>query len=112
MVEEVNGVSVLAAVVEGVDAKRLRDLLDQLKGQLKTAVILLAAVENDRVSLVSGVTSDLIKRFHAGKLMQFVSEQLGGKGGGRPDMAQGGATDATHLDMALKSVKSWVKEQG
>ena len=112
MVEEVNGVSVLAAVVEGVDAKRLRDLLDQLKGQLKTAVILLAAVQDDRVSLISGVTSDLTKRFHAGKLMQFVSEQLGGKGGGRPDMAQGGGTDASRLDMALKSVKSWVKEQG
>ncbi|MCW8946619.1 MAG: alanine--tRNA ligase [Sedimenticola thiotaurini] len=106
---EVAGVKVLAAKLDGVDPKSLRDTMDQLKNKLGSAVILLAAVTGDKVSLVAGVTKDQIPALKAGDLVKFVAEQVGGKGGGRPDMAQAGGNDPTALPAALASVEGWVK---
>ncbi len=108
---DVGGVKVLALNLEGADAKSLRDTADQFKNKLGTAVVLLAAVEDDKVSLVAGVTQDITAKVKAGDLMRVVAEQLGGKGGGRPDMAQGGGSDLAKLDQALASVLPWVKNQ-
>ena len=105
---DVKGVKVLSALLPGADAKTLRDTMDKLKDKLKTAVIVLAAVEGDKVQLAAGVTSDTIGKVKAGELVNFVAQQVGGKGGGKPDMAMAGGTDATHLDAALDSVRSWV----
>jgi alanyl-tRNA synthetase len=109
--EEVKGIKVLAAKLDGVDAKALRDTLDQIKNKLKSAVIILAVTEGDKVSLIAGVTSDLTARIKAGELLNHVATQIGGKGGGRPDMAQGGGTDPAALPGALASVKKWVEER-
>ncbi len=109
--EEINGVKLLAAKLEGVDPKSLRDTLDQLKNKLGSAVILLATADGDKVSLVAGVTKDLTGRFKAGELIKHVAGQIGGKGGGRPDMAQGGGTQPEALPAALNSVKGWLEEQ-
>ncbi|MEM1111052.1 MAG: alanine--tRNA ligase [Pseudomonadota bacterium] len=106
---EVAGVKVLAAVVEGADAKSLRDTMDQVKNKLGSAVVLLAAVDGDKVPLVAGVTKDLTDRVKAGDLMKEFAGRLGGKGGGRPDMAQGGGSDAAGLPEALKAVPGWVE---
>ncbi len=108
---EVNGIKVLSLRLEGVDAKLLRDSVDQLKNKLGTAVVILAVVDDGKVSLVSGVTKDATTRVKAGDLMRFVAEQVGGKGGGRPDMAQGGGTDESALEGALASVVPWVTEK-
>jgi len=108
---EVKGVKVLSALLAGADAKTLRDTMDKLKDKLKTAVIVLAAVEGDKVQLAAGVTSDTIGKVKAGELVNFVAQQVGGKGGGKPDMAMAGGTDATHLDAALDSVRAWVTER-
>jgi alanyl-tRNA synthetase len=108
---EVKGVKVLAALLPGADAKTLRDTMDKLKDKLKTAVVVLAAVEGDKVQLAAGVTSDTIGKVKAGELVNFVAQQVGGKGGGKPDMAMAGGTDATHLDAALNSVRAWVTER-
>jgi alanyl-tRNA synthetase len=108
---EVKGVKVLSALLPGADAKTLRDTMDKLKDKLKTAVIVLAAVEGDKVQLAAGVTSDTIGKVKAGELVNFVAQQVGGKGGGKPDMAMAGGTDATHLDAALESVRAWVAER-
>ncbi len=108
---EIAGVKVLATQLEGADAKSLRDSVDQLKNKLGTAVVMLAAVEGDKVSLVAGVTQDVTDRLKAGELMRHVATQVGGKGGGRPDMAQGGGTDVAALDAALASVSTWVQAQ-
>jgi alanyl-tRNA synthetase len=108
---DVKGVKVLAAKLDGVDAKTLRDTLDQLKGKLKSGAIVLAASEGDKVSLIAGVTQDLIARVKAGELVNFVASQVGGKGGGRPDMAQAGGTNAAGLPKALESVRGWVEER-
>ena len=108
---EVKGVKVLAALLPGADAKTLRDTMDKLKDKLKTAVVVLAAVEGDKVQLAAGVTSDTIGKVKAGELVNFVAQQVGGKGGGKPDMAMAGGTDATHLDAALESVRAWVTER-
>ena len=108
---EVKGVKVLSALLPGADAKTLRDTMDKLKDKLKTAVIVLAAVEGDKVQLAAGVTSDTIGKVKAGELVNFVAQQVGGKGGGKPDMAMAGGTDATHLDAALESVRAWVTER-
>jgi len=105
---DVAGVKVLAANVEGADAKSLRDTLDQCKNKLGSGVILLAAVTDDKVALAAGVTSDLTGRVKAGDLMREMAQRLGGKGGGRPDMAQGGGTDVAALPEVLKSVPGWV----
>ena len=108
---DVKGVKVLAAQLEGADVKTLRDTLDQLKSKLKTGAIVLAASEGERVSLIAGVTADLIAKVKAGELVNHVAQQVGGKGGGRPDMAQAGGTDAKALPKALASVQDWVAER-
>ena len=108
---DVAGTKVLAAQLDGTDAKSLRDTLDQLKNKLGTAVILLAAVDGDKVSLVAGVTKDRIGQVKAGDLVKTVAERIGGKGGGRPDMAQGGGSDPAALPQALAAVESWVRER-
>jgi alanyl-tRNA synthetase len=108
---DVKGVKVLAAKLEGADAKTLRDTLDQLKNKLKSGAIVLAAADGDKVSLIAGVTQDLIARVKAGELVNFVATQVGGKGGGRPDMAQAGGTNAAALPAALDSVKDWVGQR-
>jgi len=105
---DVNGVNVLAAKLEGVDARTLRETLDQLKNKLKSGVVVLAVVDGDKVSLAAGVTSDLTGRFKAGELVNHVAQQVGGKGGGKPDMAMAGGTDAAALPAALASVRDWV----
>jgi len=107
---DIAGVRLLVANLEGGDSKALRDTLDQLKNKLGSAVILLATAEDDKVSLIAGVTKDLTARFKAGDLIKHVAEQVGGKGGGRPDMAQGGGTDPCALPAALASVVAWVEE--
>ena len=107
--QDVNGMKVLAAQLEGADAAVLRETLDKLKDKLKTAVILLAAVNDGKVSLIAGVTADATAKVKAGELVNFVAQQVGGKGGGRPDMAQAGGTQPEHLPAALGSVAGWVK---
>lgn len=109
--QEVAGIKVLVLNLEGADSKSLRDSVDQFKNKLGTSVVLLAAVEDGKVVLVAGVTQDATSKIKAGDLMRFVAEQLGGKGGGRPDMAQGGGTEVAALDAALESVLPWVKSQ-
>ena len=106
---EVNGVKVLAAALEGADVKTLRVTLDKLKDKLKSAAIVLAAVEDGKVSLIAGVTPDLIAKVKAGDLVNFVAQQVGGKGGGRPDMAQAGGTRPENLAQALAAVVGWVE---
>ncbi len=108
---DVNGIKVLAALLPGADAKGLRDTLDKLKDKLKTAAIVLAAVEGGKVQLAAGVTADSIGKLKAGELVNFVAQQVGGKGGGKPDMAMAGGTDASGLDAALASVRGWVAER-
>ncbi|MBS4097477.1 MAG: alanine--tRNA ligase [Sulfuricella sp.] len=104
-----NGVKVLAAPLEGADVKTLRETLDKLKDKLKSAAVVLAAVEGDKVSLIAGVTADLTAKVKAGELVNFVAQQVGGKGGGRPDMAQAGGTQPENLGVALAGVAEWVK---
>jgi alanyl-tRNA synthetase len=109
---DVKGVKVLAARLEGADVKTLRDTLDQLKSKLKSGAIVLAAADGDnKVSLIAGVTQDLINRVKAGELVNYVATQVGGKGGGRADMAQAGGTDSKALPKALASVQEWVEQR-
>jgi alanyl-tRNA synthetase len=108
---DVKGLKVLAATLEGADAKTLRETLDKLKDKLKTAAIVLAAVEGGKVQLAAGVTADAIGRVKAGDLVNFVAQQVGGKGGGKPDLAMAGGTDAAALPKALASVAGWVGER-
>ncbi len=105
---DVNGLKVLAATLDGADAKSLRETLDKLKDKLKTAAIVLATVEGGRVQLAAGVTADSVGKVKAGELVNFVAQQVGGKGGGKPDMAMAGGTDAAALPAALASVRGWV----
>ena len=107
---QVNGLKVLAARLEGADPKSLRDTMDQLKNKLGSAVIMLATVDGEKVSLVAGVTKDQTQRVKAGDLIKYVAGQVGGKGGGRPDMAQAGGNDPAALPGALDSVPGWVEE--
>jgi alanyl-tRNA synthetase len=104
------GVAVLAKKIDGADAKTLRDMLDQLRSRMDKGVILLAAESDGKIALSAGVTKNLTADIKAGALMQFVAPQIGGKGGGRPDMAQGGGTDSEALPAALDSVFTWVEE--
>ncbi|MBL3591308.1 MAG: alanine--tRNA ligase [gamma proteobacterium endosymbiont of Lamellibrachia anaximandri] len=108
---EVGGVKVLAAKLEGADPKSLRDTMDQLKNKLGSAVIVLATVNGEKVSLVAGVTKDLTGKMKAGDLIKMVAEQVGGKGGGRPDMAQAGGNNPESLPDALAQVENWVREK-
>ena len=109
--QEIGDMKVLAAKLEGADAKTLRDTLDKLKDKLKTAAIVLAAVDGDKVQLAAGVTADSVGRIKAGELVNFVAQQVGGKGGGKPDMAMAGGTDASKLGAALASVPAWVQSK-
>jgi alanyl-tRNA synthetase len=108
---DVKGLKVLAAQLDGADAKALRETLDKLKDKLKSAVIVLAAVDGGKVQLAAGVTADRTAKVKAGELVNFVAQQVGGKGGGKPDMAMAGGTEPGKLDAALASVQGWVAER-
>ena len=106
---EIGGIKVLSTVVEGADAKSLRDVADQVRSKLDKGVFLLVAVDGDKAALLVGVTNNLTDKIKAGDLLKHVATQLGGKGGGRPDMAQGAASDLSSLPQALESVYNWVE---
>ena len=106
-----NGIKVLAATMEGADVTALRETMDKLKDKLGTAAIVLASVLEGKVSLIAGVTKDATGKVKAGELVNFVAQQVGGKGGGRPDMAQAGGTDPAKLPEALAGVAGWVGER-
>src|SRR3989344_385852 len=108
--KEVKGIKVLAARLDGMDAKGLRDAMDRLKDKLAPAAIVLAAVADNKVSLIAGVTKELVGRLHAGELVNQVAVRVGGRGGGRPDMAQAGGTDPSGLEAALADVPGWVEQ--
>jgi alanyl-tRNA synthetase len=108
---DVKGIKVLAARLEGADAKTLRDTMDKLKDKLKTAAIVLAAVDGNKVQIAAGVTADSMGKVKAGELVNFVAQQVGGKGGGKPDMAMAGGTEPDKLAGALQSVQAWVAER-
>jgi alanyl-tRNA synthetase len=108
---DLKGVKLLAARLPGADAKALRETLDKLKDKLKTAVVVLASVEGDKVQIAAGVTADTLGKVKAGELVNFVAQQVGGKGGGKPDMAMAGGTQPAGLDAALASVQGWVAER-
>jgi alanyl-tRNA synthetase len=108
---EVKGIKVLAATLEGADVPALRETMDKLKDKLKSAAIVLAAVADGKVSLIAGVTADMTGKLKAGELVNFVAQQVGGKGGGRPDMAQAGGTQPEHLPAALAGIKAWVEQR-
>jgi alanyl-tRNA synthetase len=106
---EINGIKLLIAKVDGFNPKSLRDTVDQLKNKLGSSIILLASTADGKVSLVAGVSKDLTDRVKAGELANMVAEQVGGKGGGRPDMAMAGGTDVNAVPAALDSVQPWLE---
>ena len=108
---DVKGIKVLAARLDGADAKTLRDTMDKLKDKLKTAAIVLAAVDGNKVQIAAGVTADSMGKVKAGDLVNFVAQQVGGKGGGKADMAMAGGTEPGKLPAALQSVQAWVAER-
>jgi alanyl-tRNA synthetase len=108
---DVKGIKVLAAKLDGADAKTLRETMDKLKDKLKTAAIVLATVDGEKVQLAAGVTADSTARVKAGELVNFVAQQVGGKGGGKPDMAMAGGTQPAALPAALASVQAWVADR-
>ncbi len=108
---DVKGLKVLAARLDGADARTLRETMDKLKDKLKSAAIVLATVDGDKVQLAAGVTKDAMGKVKAGELVNFVASQVGGKGGGKPDLAMAGGTDAAGLPKALQSVPAWVAER-
>jgi alanyl-tRNA synthetase len=108
---EVKGAKVLTATLDGADVKTLRETMDKLKDKLGSAAIVLAAVVDGKVTLIAGVTADLTSKLKAGELVNHVAQQVGGKGGGRPDMAQAGGTDPAALPAALASVQGWVAQR-
>ena len=108
---DVKGIKVLAAMLQGADAKALRETMDKLKDKLKSAAIVLAAVEGGKVQLAAGVTPDSTHRIKAGELVNFVAQQVGGKGGGKADLAMAGGSDVAALPAALASVVAWVGER-
>jgi alanyl-tRNA synthetase len=108
---DISGVKVLAATLEGADANTLRETMDKLKDKLKSAAIVLASAHDGKVSLAAGVTPDLISKIKAGDLVNFVAQQVGGKGGGKPDMAMAGGTDPSQLPTALASVNDYIKSK-
>jgi alanyl-tRNA synthetase len=108
---QVNGVGVVAGRIDGLDADGLRAVADTLRDRLGSGVVCVGSASDGKVSLVAAVTRDLVKRFHAGKLIQEVAQAAGGRGGGRPDLAQAGAPDASRLDAALALVPEWVARQ-
>ena len=108
---DINGIKVLAATLEGADVATLRETMDKLKDKLKTAAIVLGSVKDGKVSLIAGVTADATAKVKAGELVNFVAQQVGGKGGGRPDMAQAGGTEPVALPGALQGVAGWVQSK-
>jgi alanyl-tRNA synthetase len=110
-IELAGGVRLLTASLPGADAKVLRETMDKLKDKLRSAVIVLAAPGDGKVQLAAGVTADQVGKVKAGELVNFVAQQVGGKGGGKPDMAMAGGTDAAALPAALASVQAWVSER-
>jgi len=108
---EVDGARVLAAVMEGADVNTLRSTIDKLRNRLRSAAIVLASTSDGKVTLIAGVTADLTGKVKAGELVNMVARQVGGKGGGRPDMAQAGGSDAAQLPVALASVRAWVEQR-
>jgi len=108
---EINGVQVLAETVEGMDSKSLRNAVDQLKDKLGSAVIALAVVNGSKISIVTGITKDKTEKMKAGELVHFIATQIGGKGGGRPDMAEAGGNQPENLSRALESVFGWVEQK-
>ncbi|WP_310627518.1 alanine--tRNA ligase [Limnohabitans sp.] len=108
---DVKGTKLLVAKLEGADAKTLRDTMDKLKDKMKSAIIVLAAVDGEKVNIAAGVTADNVGKVKAGEMANFVAQQVGGKGGGKPDMAMAGGTDAAALPKALASVQAWVTER-
>lgn len=110
-VQDINGTKVLIAALEGADNKNLRTMVDDIKNQVGSGIILLANVNDDKIGLIAGVTKDLIGKVKAGDLVKMVAEQVGGKGGGRPDMAQAGGTDVSALPEAIQSVQPWLEER-
>jgi len=108
---DVKGAKVLAVALDGADVKALRETMDKLKDKLKSAAIVLASVADGRVTLIAGVTSDLTGKVKAGDLVNHVAQQVGGKGGGRADMAQAGGSNPAALPKALQSVSDWVSER-
>jgi alanyl-tRNA synthetase len=105
---DIKGLKVLAAQLDGADVKTLRETMDKLKDKLQSAAIVLGAVSDGKVSLIAGVTADATGKVKAGELVNFVAQQVGGKGGGRPDMAQAGGTEPAKLPQALAGVGEWV----
>ncbi|EID0061758.1 alanine--tRNA ligase [Vibrio vulnificus] len=110
-VKEIAGVKVLVAKLDGADNKALRGMVDELKNQMGSGIIMLGNVADDKVGLIAGVTQDLTSKVKAGELVNMVAQQVGGKGGGRPDMAQAGGTDSSALPSALASVDTWIAER-
>ena len=110
-IKEINGIKVLSARMDDVDASDLRASIDHLKDKLGSAVVVLSSVEGDKVRIAAGVSKDLNARIKAGNLVNFVAGQVGGKGGGRPDFAQAGGNRPDLLDEALTSVSAWVADQ-
>ena len=110
-IREIAGIKVLATKVVDVDAKVLREAVDRAKDKLQDAVVVLGSVHDGKVRLAAGVTKNNTDKIRAGDLVKFVAEQVGGKGGGRPDFAQAGGTDPSKLDAALESVHAWVEQQ-
>jgi len=108
---EVKGVKVLSVQLEGFDRKSLMETVDKLKNQLGSAVIVLAAIEEGKAVLIAGATKDICNRLPAGDLVRQVAAEVGGKGGGRPDMAQGGGDNIEALPNALKNVRHWVESR-
>lgn len=108
---EINGIKILSTKLEGADPKLLRETVDKLKDKLGNGVVMLASVQDDKIILNAGVTKNCVTKVHAGELVNFVAQQIGGKGGGRPDMAQGGGIQVENLDVALASVVNWIKSK-
>jgi alanyl-tRNA synthetase len=106
---EISGIKVLAATIEGADAKALREMADKLRDKLKSCALVLGSAVDGKVALIAAVTTDLTAKVKAGELVNFVAGQVGGKGGGKPDMAQAGGTEPERLPAALQSVAEWVR---
>jgi alanyl-tRNA synthetase len=107
----INGVKVLISKLEGVEAKSLREMVDGLKNQLRSGIIVLGLVNDGKVSLIAGVTNDLTSTVKAGDVVNIAAQQVGGKGGGRPDMAQAGGSQPENIDKALAAVSTWLEDK-
>jgi alanyl-tRNA synthetase len=110
-VNEIKGIKVLSTVLQGIEAKAMRSMVDDFKNQLGSAIIVLGIAEENKVSLIVGVTKDLVSKIKAGELVNFVAQQVGGKGGGRSDMAQAGGSEPENLDSAIASVQAWLEDK-